>query len=102
MQATVLTRQFDPAVTSSTGNPLLATVDASAPHSTPMTLAPGAAVTLRVTIKPTAAVGSHVRGSLFVDVLQPGGAAGLSSYADAITAIPYAYTVSKWPRARER
>ncbi len=95
MQASVVTRQFDRAVTSSTGDPLLGTVYANAPAATPVTLAPGASVTLKVTIKPTAGVGSQVRGTLFVDVLQPGGAAGLSSYADAIAALPYAYTVKK-------
>ena len=102
MQASVVTRQFDRAVTSSTGDPLLGTVYANAPAATPVTLAPGASVTLKVTIKPTAGVGSQVRGTLFVDVLQPGGAAGLSSYADAIAALPYAYTVKTDSAAASR
>ncbi len=95
MQAAVVTRQFDPAVSTSTGDPLLATVDAAAPRTTPVTLPPGAAVTLQVRIAPTDSVGSRVRGTLFVDVLQPGGAAGLSSYADAIAAVPYQYTITR-------
>ncbi len=96
MQAVIRARGFATDVTSDTGNPLLATVRADAPASTPITLAPGGRATITVTLKPTAKVGTTVRGTLYLDTLQPDtGAAGVSSFADEVAAFPYAYTVGR-------
>ena len=96
MQARIQARGFATDFTSSTGDPLLATVRADAPATTPITLPPGVRATLTVTLKPTGAIGTTVRGILYVDTLQQdSGAAGLSSYADEVAAIPYAYTIGR-------
>ncbi len=96
MQASVHARGFAPDWTSSTGDPLLATVRADAPSATPITLPPGVRATLTVTLKPTGPIGTTVRGTLYLDTLQQDtGAAGQSSYADEVAAIPYAYTIGR-------
>ena len=95
-RARIQARGFATDFTSSTGDPLLATVRADAPATTPITLPPGGRATITVTLKPTGAVGTTVRGILYLDTLQQdSGAAGLSSYADEVAAIPYAYTIGR-------
>jgi hypothetical protein len=85
------TRAFDATVSSSTGDPQLADVDA--PAATPVTVAPGATVRIPVTFSPTGRRGTVVSGELFVDDNQPG-----SKSANELGAIPYSYRVRRAPR----
>jgi hypothetical protein len=64
MQARIQARGFATDFTSSTGDPLLATVRADAPATTPITLPPGVRATITVTLKPTGAVGTTASGIL--------------------------------------
>jgi hypothetical protein len=87
--ATAHTRPFDPAVTSATGDPLLGYVSAGAPAATPVSVEAGANGSIQLTITPTGAKGSVVRGTLFLDAVDP-----ITGSTDEIAAVPYAYTVS--------
>jgi len=82
------TLAFDPAVTSSTGDHWLSAVQAQAPSFTPVSIDPGSDGTITVTITPSAAKGSVVSGTLFVDDTTLTNQAG-----DELIAIPYTYTV---------
>ncbi|MCW2539362.1 MAG: Serine protease, in family [Frankiales bacterium] len=93
LQATVTARGFYTGYTSSTGDPLLATVSATAPTATPVTIPAGGEAVITLRLKPSAAVGSVQRGTVFVDSLQPYGALGLAGYADEVAALPFAFTV---------
>jgi Subtilase family/Peptidase inhibitor I9 len=86
--ATAHTQLFDPAVTSSTGDAWLATVQANHPAFTPLVLEPGQTGTISVTITPTAPKGTKVDGVLYVDDYNTFASAG-----DSLKAIPYSYTV---------
>jgi hypothetical protein len=88
MGAKVRTRQFDPAVTSSTGDIWLGSVMASPPPATPLTLPPGGSGTITVTITPQAPRGSVVRGVVYVDDFS-----GYTGSGDELIGIPYSYTV---------
>jgi hypothetical protein len=78
---------FDRAVTSSTGDLWLGTVDASASAS-PIVLGPGQSGTISLTITPTAPKGSVVHGFVYVDNFSSDTGAG-----DELVAFPYTYTV---------
>lgn len=93
MQATARALTFDRDVTSSAGDPLLATVDANAPAAAPVTIAPGASANIRVHFTPRGAVGSTNTGTLFVDIAQPFGPQGFSTLTEEVAALPYSYTV---------
>ncbi|WP_424639416.1 S8 family serine peptidase [Embleya sp. AB8] len=97
LTATAHTQAFDPALTSSTGDPFAAAVNASAPATTPVTVQPGATGSLQVTVTPTGAKGSVVRGVLYL-VTGPGGVATANSSAGStgsvLAQIPYSYTVN--------
>jgi Subtilase family len=86
--ATAHTQPFDPAVTSSTGDPLLGSVQQPAPATTPLTLAPGASGTVTVTVTPVGPAGHVVHGVLYLDTYDP-----VTGSSDEITAVPYSYTV---------
>ena len=86
--ATAHTRAFDPAVTSATGDPLLAYVSADAPAATPVTVAAGANGTIAVTITPTGAAGTVVHGVLYLDTVD-----AVTGSTDEVAALPYTYTV---------
>ena len=88
--ATAHTQPFDTAVTSTTGDPLLAAVRNPAPAITPLTLAPGQAGTITVTVTPRTPVGGTVRGFLYVDTWD-----SVTGSADGIAAVPYSYTVGR-------
>lgn len=95
LSMTATTRAFDPAVTSSTGDLWLRSVNAAAPAVTPVVIPAGGTATITVTITPTAAAGTVVSGDLFVDsttLVQPFGTA-VAPTADQVAAIPYRYTV---------
>ena len=87
--ATAHTRPFDAAVTSATGDPLLAYVSANAPAATPVSVDVGANGSIQVTITPTGAKGTVVRGTLFLDAIDP-----ITGSTDEVAALPYAYTIS--------
>ncbi|MEN3361192.1 MAG: hypothetical protein V7637_5174, partial [Mycobacteriales bacterium] len=82
------TRLFDPAVRASTGDPLLSYVDASAPASTPVTVAAGGHGSITVTITPSGPRGSVVRGVLYLDTRD-----AVTGGTDEVAAIPYTYTI---------
>jgi hypothetical protein len=79
---------FDPAVTSSTGDVWLGSVQASPPPFTPLVLGPGATGTITVTITPSAPRGTVVSGVLYVDDFNE-----FAETGDELRAIPYTYTV---------
>ena len=90
--ATVLTKAFDPAVTSTTGD--LWTIASTGKFSvTPVVVAPGASATIDVTITPSAAAGTVVRGTLYVDdalaSIPPYG----QTSGNELSALPYEYKV---------
>jgi len=87
--ASAHTRPFDPAVTSATGDPLLAYMSATAPAATPVSVESGANGSIQLTITPAGAAGTVVRGTLFLDAVDP-----LTGSTDEVAAVPYAYTVS--------
>jgi hypothetical protein len=95
MSAEVRANAFDPAVTSSTGDPLLATVFANAAQANGITIPSGGEATVLVTITPTGAVGSEQRGTLYVDTLQAFGAQGFATLAEEVAALPYRYSVRR-------
>ena len=84
MQATARARTFDQDVTSSTGDPLLGTVNVAAPAATPVTVAPGASADITVTFTPHG-TGTHT-GTLFVDIAQPYGPQGFSTLTEEVAA----------------
>ncbi|WP_280717264.1 S8 family serine peptidase [Kitasatospora sp. MAP5-34] len=91
------TQAFDPALTSSTGDPFALSVNALASAVNPVVVQPGAKGTLKVTITPTGAKGSVVSGVLYL-VTAPTGIATannqLGTTGSVLAAIPYTYTVN--------
>ena len=90
--ATVTTRAFDPAVTSATGD-LWATAGTGKFTNGAVVIGPGRSATIDVTITPSAAAGTVVKGTLFVDdelaAIPPYGQIS----GDVLSALPYEYTV---------
>ena len=90
--ATVTTRAFDPAVTSATGD-LWATAGTGKFTNGAVVIGPGQSATIDVTITPSAAAGTVVKGTLFVDdelaAIPPYGQIS----GDELSALPYEYTV---------
>ena len=95
MSAAIRARAFDADVTSSTGDPLLATVRAAVPATHAITIAPGHRATITVHFTPHGAVGSRHTGTLYVDIAQPFGPAGLSTLTEEVRALTYSYTVTR-------
>jgi hypothetical protein len=89
-----LAKAFDAAVTSSTGDFWLQSLNRSAPFS-PASVGPGQTVTINVTITPSGAPGTVVSGVLYVSTL----AAGVPPYfiesGDEVVEIPYTYMIEK-------
>jgi hypothetical protein len=89
---TAVTKAFDPAVTSPTGDAWLTSIDPTTTFS-PVVVNPGQTVTINVTITPTGAAGTVVHGTLNVDdfiaFVSPYGQEG----GDELTSLNYAYTV---------
>jgi len=95
--ASALTQGFDPAVSSSTGDPFASSVNASAAPATPVLVQPGAQVTVPVTITPNGAKGSTVHGVLYL-VSGANGYSESNQYflavsGDVLAALPYSYTI---------
>lgn len=94
LSATAQTRSFDSAVSSSTGDPFVSTVDPSADPGAPVVIAPGKSKTITVTITPTGAKGSKHSGVLNL-VTTPIGVANLfNTTGEVLAALPYSYRVS--------
>jgi hypothetical protein len=96
---TANTLDFDPAVSSPAGDTVQAFTTGNAAFS-PVEAEPGATVTIPIKVKPTAAVGSTVSGTLFVNGATVSAlfnfslAGGLSPFSSDLAAIPYKYTVT--------
>jgi hypothetical protein len=92
MDVSATIKAFDSAVTSSTGDIWLLSVNPTASVK-PVVIAPGQTVTINVTITPNAAVGTVVSGHLYVDDflsnVEPYG----QQTGDELSALPYEYTV---------
>jgi hypothetical protein len=92
MSMGVVTKAFDTAVTSSTGDLELASTNPATTFS-PVVINPGQSATVNVTITPSAASGTVVSGILYVDDFMnnvpPYGQQG----PDELTGIPYEYKV---------
>jgi Subtilase family/Peptidase inhibitor I9 len=88
LTASAHTELFDPGFAAATGDIWQAAVDASAPAFNPITIQPGQTGTITVTLTPSAAHGTVVHGTLYVDDYSPATGDG-----DEMTAIPYTYTV---------
>jgi subtilisin family serine protease len=87
LTAVANTNPFDLAVSASSGDVWAESVNAAVPY-TPLSLAPGQSGTITLTITPTAAPGTVVRGFIAVDTFN------LASFSgDELTAIPYTYKV---------
>jgi hypothetical protein len=83
------TRPFDTDLTSSSGDPLLADVNSSAPAATPVTVGVGDHGTITVTITPSGPSGTVVQGILYLDTWD-----AVTGSTNEAAAIPYSYTVS--------
>jgi len=92
-QASITAKAFFSDYTSSTGDPLLSTVDAGAAAATPITIPAGGHATVTLHLKPSGAKGSVERGALYVDTLNPFGSSGTTGLVDEVAAIPFAFTV---------
>jgi hypothetical protein len=90
--STVVTQAFDPAVTTSVGDPYLASVDPTADTGAPVVVGPGETGTFTVTITPTGAKGSVTSGvlNLVTSVYTPG---AFNTTGDVVASVPYTYTV---------
>jgi hypothetical protein len=90
MSATM--KEFDPAVTSSTDDLWIEALNPSEPFS-PLVINPGQTATINVTITPSGAAGTVVRGHLYVDDY----VASIPPYdettGDQLAALPYTYTI---------
>ena len=94
-QADIDAEAFATDWTSQTGDPLRQTVDPTAPTATPVTVPPGGSVTLTLHLSPTGPVGQRQHGTIYLDTLNPYGAAGASGYVDELAALPFSYRISR-------
>ena len=88
----VVTKAFDPAVSSAPGDVWQLSVNPSASVS-PVIINAGQTATINVTITPSANSGSVVSGNLYVDDLAGPLAMSGQVTGDELTALPYEYTV---------
>jgi hypothetical protein len=86
--ADATTQAFDRSVVASTGDPELRAAYADAGPVHLRALKPGTAGTIRVTITPAGSPGDVVRGTVYVDTVDP-----ITGSTAEIVALPYAYTV---------
>jgi hypothetical protein len=93
----VTTQPFDPAVSASTGDMWLASVDPTVLGSlSPVIIGPGQTGTIPVTITPKGPAGATVSGTLYVDTEDLLVFANfLSPNGSQVAAIPYRYTIAK-------
>jgi hypothetical protein len=91
---TAVTKAFDPAITSPTGDVWQLSVDPSA-TPTPVLINAGQTVTVNVTLTPSANSGTVVSGDLYIDDLSGPLAPYGQTSGDELAAIPYEYTVGE-------
>ncbi|MGA2012416.1 MAG: S8 family serine peptidase [Solirubrobacteraceae bacterium] len=92
LSLTAQMRPFDPAVTSSTGDLWLQSLDPTAPLQAKVIL-PGQTAFITVKLTPTGSPGTSVTGDLYVDDIA-GAVPPYGQYTgDELAAIPYAYTI---------
>jgi hypothetical protein len=89
---TVVAKQFDTSVTSSTGDVELVSINPAATFA-PVIINPGQTATINVTITPSAPAGTKVSGTLYVDDLLTGIPPYGQIATDELAGLPYAYTV---------
>jgi hypothetical protein len=93
LSATAVTPSFDPAVSSSTGDPFAATVDPEADPGAPVVIAPGKTKTITIAVAATGAKGSKHTGVLNL-VTPPLGIAGLfNTTGEVLAVLPYSYQI---------
>jgi hypothetical protein len=88
----VVAKQFDTSVTSSTGDVELDAINPAA-VATPVIINPGQTATINVTITPSAPAGTKVSGTLYVDDLLTDIPPYGQIATDELAGLPYAYTV---------
>jgi hypothetical protein len=91
---TAQTKAFDSAVTAPTGDAWLASVNPATPFS-PVVVNPGQTVIINVTITPSAAPGTVVRGTLYVDDFVSGVPPYFQLSGNEVTSFKYAYRVGQ-------
>lgn len=89
---TAQTKQFDPTMTSDTGDFWLASTNPSTPFS-PVIVKPGQSAVIDVTITPSGAKNTKVQGTLYVDDFVGGLPVSGQSAGDELAALPYAYMI---------
>ena len=88
-----VTQAFDPTVTSSTGD-FWSAANGITDNFSPAYVPTGDSVNITVVVTPTAKVGSHVTGTLYLDDVALAQTYGASlPFGDQLVAIPYSYTV---------
>ena len=90
LTATVTTLGFDRNVTSSAGDPYLASIDPNAPADKPVLVPAGGSADIAVTVTPAAGTPAHVSGVLNV-VTTPVGHPQFNTTGDVLAALPYSY-----------
>jgi hypothetical protein len=95
MTMTAQTRNFDSAISPTTGDLWLVALNPSAPL-TPVDIAAGHTGTVDVTITPSGAAGTVVKGDLYIDdiVGDVPSSATATGTGDELAALPYSYTIS--------
>jgi hypothetical protein len=96
MSLTAITKPFDQAVTSDTGDLWLASVNPAASFS-PVIINPGQTSVINVTITPSGTSGTVVSGNLYVDDVVASVPPYGQETGDELAAIPYSYTVGPRP-----
>ena len=86
------TSAFDPAVTSSTGDLWLTSVDPTASYA-PLSINPGQSATIDVTLTPSGPSGSVVSGTLYVDDADLVEFGETAPNGNQVAALPYEYTI---------
>jgi hypothetical protein len=89
---TAQTKQFDPTVTSDTGDFWLASTNPATPFS-PVIIKPGDSAVINVTITPSGAKNTKVQGVLYVDDYISGVPPYGQLAGDELAALPYAYMI---------
>ena len=91
--ANATTAPFDRAVSSTTGDPYLPSVDPTQPAGTPVVIGPGKSAAIDLTITPSGSSGSAVSGMLNL-VTTPVGVPGeYNTSGDILATLPYSYTI---------
>ena len=89
-------KPFDPAVSSPTGDLWVASVNPAVLATvSPIVLNPGQTGTIDVTITPSGAAGTVVRGTLYVDTYDTGVPTAVYAVpaGDELAGLPYTYTI---------